>query len=459
MASRVQNMTEGKPLRLILFFALPLMLGNAFQQLYTLVDTMVVGQALGVTALAALGAADWPNWMFLGIIQGFSQGFSIKMAHDFGAKDYEALRRTVAHTTFLAAISALLLLLAGQCLLRPLLVLLQTPDSVIEGALLYLRIMIAGVPVVMAYNVLASVLRALGDSKTPLYAMLLAAGINIVLDLVFVLLFRWGIAGAASATIFAQVCSGLFCFRAIRRIDFLHLSRADFRISRSLCLYLMKLGFPMAFQNGIIAVGGMIVQFVVNGFGVLFIAGFTATNKLYGLLEIAATSFGYAMVTYVGQNLGAGKIKRISQGIRAALVTAIAVSIVIGAAMLLFGKMILGLFLSGTAEEVSTALGIAYHYLTIMSVCLPILYILHVTRSTLQGMGDTLLPMVSGIAEFVMRTGTAIGLPMLIGESGIFYAEVLAWLGADVILVSSCCIRMRQLSRQSFLATDCRSKL
>ncbi len=445
MTSRVQNMTEGKPLRLILFFALPLMLGNAFQQLYTLVDTMVVGQALGVNALAALGAADWPNWMMLGIIQGFSQGFSIKMAHDFGAEDYSGLRQTVANAAVLAAVSAMILLWAGQCLLRPLLGLLQTPDTIMVSALLYLRILFAGIPVVMAYNVLASVLRAFGDSKTPLYAMLLAAGINIALDLLFVLVFHWGIAGAAAATIIAQACSGVFCFRAIRRIEFLSLSRKDFRISRSLCLHLMKLGAPMAFQNGIIAIGGMIVQFVVNGFGVLFIAGFTATNKLYGMLEIAATSFGYAMVTYVGQNLGAGKIRRIRKGMRAALVTAAATSIVIGAAMLLFGKVILSLFLSGTDAEVSTALAIAYHYLSIMSVCLPILYILHVTRSALQGMGDTLLPMVSGIAEFIMRTGTAILLPTLIGENGIFYAEVLAWLGADVILVSSYLIRMRGL--------------
>ncbi|MCD7744709.1 MAG: MATE family efflux transporter [Lachnospiraceae bacterium] len=448
MTSRVQNMTEGKPLRLILFFALPLMIGNAFQQLYTLVDTMVVGQALGVNALAALGAADWTNWMVLGIIQGFSQGFSIKMAHDFGAKDYRELRRTVANAAVLAAVLAVILLFAGQCLLRPLLGLLQTPDSIMGDALLYLRILFAGIPVVMAYNVLASILRAFGDSKTPLYAMLLASGINIALDLVFVLVFHWGIAGAAAATIFAQACSGVFCFRGIRRIEFLSLSRADFRISRSLCLYLMKLGFPMAFQNGVIAIGGMIVQFVVNGYGVLFIAGFTATNKLYGVLEIAATSFGYAMVTYVGQNLGAGKISRISRGMRAALVTAIATSVVIGAAMLLFGKMLLSLFISGTAEEIEAALAIAYHYLAVMSVCLPVLYILHVTRSALQGMGDTLLPMVSGIAEFVMRTGTAILLPLLVGEAGIFYAEVLAWLGADLILIPSYLIRMRRLRRE-----------
>ena len=275
--------------------------------------------------------------------------------------------------------------------------------------------------------------------------MIVAAVINVVLDLVFVLVFHWGIQGAAGATVIAQICSGIFCLFAILRVEVLAFSKEDFRMERSLCVYLMKLGLPMAFQNAIIAVGGMIVQFVVNGFGVLFIAGFTATNKLYGILEVAATSYGYAMVTYVGQNLGAKKVGRISKGMRSALLVAMVTSAVIAGAMLLFAKAILGGFKSGSPEDVTATLGIAYHYLAIMSVFLPVLYVLHVTRSALQGMGDTLLPMVSGIAEFAMRTGTAILLPLLMGEEGIFYAEILAWVGADVILVTSYCYRMKKL--------------
>ena len=436
MAARIQNMTEGKPLKLILAFSLPLMIGNVFQQLYTVVDTMVVGQALGVGALAALGAADWLNWMILGTIQGFTQGFSIKMSHEFGAGDYKRLRKTVANSLLLALVTSVVLLLFSQFFARPILELLQTPDLIIEDSLSYLRIMFAGIPVVMAYNILASILRALGDGKTPLYAMVVAAVINVILDLIFVLGFHWGIMGAAGATVIAQLCSGLFCLFAILRVEVLAFSKEDFRMDSSLCMYLMKLGLPM---------GGMIVQFVVNGFGVLFIAGFTATNKLYGILEVAATSYGYAMVTYVGQNLGAKKIDRISKGMRSALIVAMVTSAVIAAAMLLFGKAILGCFISGAPEDVTATLGIAYHYLAIMSVFLPILYVLHVTRSALQGMGDTILPMASGIAEFIMRTGSAILLPLLLGEEGIFYAEILAWAGADVILVTSYYFRMKKL--------------
>ncbi len=437
MSSRIKNMTEGKPVFLIISFALPLMVGNVFQQLYTVVDTMVVGKALGVGALAALGAADWLNWMMLGTIQGLTQGFGILMAQEFGAGRHERLRKVVGNATVLSALGALLLLIAGQLVARPVLVLLQTPEEIIGNALLYLRIMFLGIPIVMAYNFLATILRSLGDGKTPLHAMIVAALTNIALDLLFVLVFGWGIAGAAVATLIGQLVSSLFCLWHIRKIEMLALKKPDFCMEGYLGKKLLYLGSPMALQGVIISIGGMIVQFVVNGFGVLFIAGFTATNKLYGVLEVAATSYGYAMVTYVGQNLGAGKIDRIRKGVRAALGVATLTSVAIGAAMLLFGKIVLGWFISGTPQEVEQTMQVAYFYLAVMSVCLPILYLLHVTRSAIQGMGNTLLPMVSGIAEFLMRALTAALLPLAVGETGIFFAEVMAWAGADVILVVS----------------------
>lgn len=437
MASNIKNMTDGKPGKLIFAFAIPLMAGNVFQQLYTVVDTMVVGKFLGVQALAALGAADWLNWMMLGIIQGFTQGFGIQMAQDFGAEDFKRLRKTVGNSVLLTLISALLLVLLGQLIARPILQILQTPPEIIRYTLLYTRIMFAGVPIVMAYNLLACILRALGDSKTPLRAMILASLLNIGLDVLFVFVFRWGIAGAAIATLIAQVFSSIFCFRHIRHIEILRLSKEDYHLEGLLSKKLLGLGFPMAFQNAIIAIGGMIVQAVVNTFGVIFIAGFTATNKLYGLLEIAATSYGYAVVTYVGQNLGAGKVKRIRTGTWSAVLLACLTSLGIAAVMILFGRPIVGSFLSGTPEQVAEAMKTAYHYLVIMSVCLPILYVLHVVRSAIQGMGNTFLPMLSGIAEFIMRTGSALLLPGLLGETGIFYAEVLAWLGADMVLIPS----------------------
>lgn len=437
MAVRVKNMTTGKPAKLLLAFSFSLMAGNVFQQLYTVVDTMVVGKVLGVTALAALGASDWLNWLMLGVIQGLTQGFGIRMAQEFGADRQDQLRECVGSAVVLSMLSAVLLAAAGQLAARPVLMLLQTPPEIIEFTLLYLRIMFAGVPIVMLYNLLACILRSLGDGRTPLNAMIVASLTNIVLDCLFVLVFHWGIAGAAAATLIAQAVSSGFCFFYIKRLTILKLTKEDFRLREELTGKLVFLGLPMAFQNGIIAVGGMIVQFVVNTYGVLFIAGFTATNKLYGLLEIAGTSYGYAMVTYVGQNLGAGRMDRIRSGMRSAMGIAMATSVVIAVCMLVFGKGILGLFISGSPEVVEQTMQIAYFYLAVMSVCLPILYVLHVTRSALQGMGNTVLPMLSGVAEFVMRTLSVIVLPILFGETGIFFAEILAWLGADVVLVSS----------------------
>lgn len=446
MASTIKNMTEGKPLSLIVSFALPLMAGNVFQQLYTVVDTMVVGKALGVDALAALGATDWLYWMVLGMIQGITQGFAILMAREFGAQRYENLRSVTGISTVLTAACAVVFLAVSQLAAAPVLNLLNTPAEVMDGALLYLRVMFLGIPIVMAYNLLACILRSLGDGRTPLTAMIVAALTNIALDLLFVLVFRWGIAGAAAASLIAQLFSGAFCFYRLQKIDFMTLKAQHFAVKSSTAVRLMSLGCPMALQNIMIAIGGMIIQSVVNGFGVAFLAGFTATNKLYGVLEIAATSYGYAMITYVGQNLGAGKKERIRHGMRCAIVVAIATSAVIGSMMLLFGRGIVSLFISGTPEEVAEAAKVAYDYLVVMSACLPVLYILHVTRSAVQGMGDTVLPMVSGIAEFIMRTGGVLLLPAILHETGIYAAEVLAWAGADMILIPSYFITLSRVS-------------
>lgn len=440
---RIRSMTEGSPTRLLITFALPLMLGNVFQQLYTVVDTAVVGQGVGVTALAAIGAADWLNWLMLSVVQGFAQGFSILMAQYFGAKDYRQLSQAVGASTTLCAAAAVVMLVLSQGLSQPVLKLLNTPDDIIGDSLLYLRIIFAGIPIVTAYNLLASILRALGDSKTPLYSVVVATVVNIVLDLLFVLVFHWGIAGAAGATMIAQAVSTVYCYINVRRVTILELRRSDFKLTHSMTATLLKLGSPVAMQNAIISAGGMVVQSVVNRYGMLFIAGFTATNKLYGLLEIAATSYGYAVTSFVGQNLGGGLIKRIRKGMRSAAVIALLTSAAIAIAMLLLGKLFLGLFISGSPQEVEASMDIAYRYLAIMSLCLPVLYMLHIYRSALMGLGDTVVPMISGFVEMVMRVGIALLLPLVLAD-GIYYAEVGAWIGAAVLLVTAYFVRMRR---------------
>ncbi len=445
MAERIRDMTKGRPAGLILSFALPLMLGNVFQQLYTLVDTMVVGRFVGVEALAALGAADWLNWLVLGLATGLTQGFGILMAQRFGAEDFSGLRKAVAMSYAMGLICAVLLAAVSLALEKPVLLLMNTPENVLPSALTYISICFCGIPVIMAYNAFSTVLRALGDSRTPLIAMVIASLINIALDLLFVCIFHMGVGGAALATVLAQAFSGLYCFWALRSLPILRFQKGDWAADLPLCGRLLRLSAPMAFQNAIIAVGGLVVQSVVNSFGFIFVAGFTATNKLYGLLELAASAYGFSMATFTGQNLGARKYERIRSCMRVALCMALGTAVLIGLCMLLFGRSILSLFVSGDPVETARVLDVAYTYLRFMAVPLPILYLLHLYRSALQGMGDTVIPMWSGIVELVMRISIALLLPRLIGQMGIYCAEAGAWLGAELILMTTYYIRQRIL--------------
>lgn len=425
------DMTAGKPLKLLVVFALPLMFGNVFQQLYTVVDTAIVGQGVGMDALAALGTVDWFNWMMLGIAQGYTQGFSVRISQKYGERDISGMQKVIGRSASLSIVIAVIGTIMGQAALAPFLVMLRAPNEVIGMATLYSRIIVAGFPAVVFYNYCASVLRAVGDSKTPLKAMMAASVTNIVLDVLAVFVLHWGIAGAAFATVFAQCLAGGICAVKIRRTEELHFGKAEMERDVNLSKNLIYIGTPAAMKNIIIALGGMVVQSIVNGFGMVFIAGFTATNKLYGLLEIAAISYGYAITTYVGQNYGAKNVKRIKSGVRASVVLSVATSVVISTLMFLFGRQITMLFISSDVPELAAAAGnTAYLYLCVMSVCLPILYLLHVFLSALQGMGNTVIPMVSGVIEFVMRVGISIAVGITRFENGIFAAEVVAWTGA-----------------------------
>lgn len=260
------------------------------------------------------------------------------ISQHFGAEDYGKLRKSVAMSIIIAAAIAFIATLVFLPSTKKLLIMLNTPSDVIEDSLSYLRIVFGGIIVITAYNTMSSILRALGNSKTPLIAMAAASIINIVLDILFVIVFRWGVAGAAAATVIAQIFSCIICLLAIRNISVLKIKRKDWALDRPMIIRLVKLGAPMAFQNTIIGVGGVIVQYVINGFGMIFVAGFTAVMKLYGLLELAATSFGFSMATFTGQNLGTKKYTRIREGMNSALKMSISTALVISAVILLLAK-------------------------------------------------------------------------------------------------------------------------
>ena len=432
------NMTRGNPLKLLFTFSLPLMFGNVFQQLYTVVDTAIVGRGVGMTALAALGTVDWLNWLFLGVAQGFTSGFAVRISQNFGRGDIRGMQKVAGQSAFLSVAITVLCVLFGQLLLPVFLTLMRVPLDLQPQGTLYMRIMLAGFPAVMFFNYCSSLLRAVGNSKTPLVAMIVASFVNIVLDCVFVFVLPWGIGGAAVATVIAQVFSGVVCAIKVINTQELHFRKSDWSPVAPLCKDLMSIGAPVAAKNVIIALGGMVVQTIVNGFSLAFIAGFTSTNKLYGLLEIAATSYGYAVTTYVGQNYGAMDLPRIKKGMRDATMLAVVTSLVIAGVMLVFGRQITMIFISREDPVLAADAGnIAYWYLCAMSISLPVLYLLYVYQSGLQGMGNTVVPMVSGMLEFVLRVSLSITIAITGFQYGIFGAEVSAWWGAAIFLMIS----------------------
>ena len=310
---------------------------------------------------------------------------------------------------------------------------------------LYTRILFIGLPVVFFFNYCSAMLRAVGDSKTPLIAMAIASVVNIGLDIVAVFVLKWGVAGAAVATLLAQCLSGGICLVRIFRTPLLRFGKADLMPDRNVSDNLLKIGTPSAVKNTIIALGGMAIITVVNTFGTAFIAGFTSTNKLYGLMEICALSYGFAITTYVGQNYGAGRIDRISAGMKSAFILAVSTAIVIAALMFVFGRSITMLFISteNPADAVQAG-NVAYWYLCIMASWLPVLYTLYLLLSALQGLGDTVRPMLSGIIELCCRVSIAVLVAYLGHAEGIFFAEIAAWTGAVVYLWYHFRKRMKQ---------------
>lgn len=449
--ARVQDMTTGNPTRLILGFALPMLLGNLFQQLYSMVDTIVVGRFVGVNALAAVGATGSIDWMVLGSVIGLTQGFTILVAQSFGAEDYVGLRRAFTMAVYLSAMIAIAITVASFFFTMPLLRLLNTPSDIIDGSRTYIGTIFCGMTVIVFYNLFASVLRAMGDSRTPLVAMIIASLLNIVLDLLFVIVFDMGVLGVAVATVTAQVFSCLYCLWELRRLPLLRVEKSDWVWAPKTLRKLLRLGVPMLLANGITAAGGVVLQLVVNGYGSIFVAGFTTAHKIFGLIEQVGMSLGNAMSTYSGQNKGAGNYGRIREGVRKCCAMTVSAAALLSVVILIFGRSIISAIVTEAQVEV---IQIAYQYLSIMVVCLFMLYLLFLYRSTLQGMGDTFTPMLSGFLELVARIGCAFLLPVFMGYTGVFLAEVMAWVFAIALLIPTYYVRIHRLCPKAVPAPE-----
>jgi putative MATE family efflux protein len=442
---QTKDMTAGNPVKLILIFALPILAGNMLQQLYSLVDSLIIGRLLGVTALTAVSASGWLDWAVLSIPMGLAQGYSIHAAQCYGGKRFADLKRSVAQSYLISIAATIFLEFASQFLLHPVLVWMNSPDETIRMTENYLRIIYAGLPVVMCVNIFSGFLHALGNSRIPLIALACATTVNIVLDWWFVGSLGMGTNGGAYATVLAQVVSAVICFRAVLKIPQLKPEKKDYRPDKKVIRKLVRLGFPIAFQNLIISLGGLILQGVVNAFGFVFMAGYNAAARFQGLIEIAGTALGNAAGTFTGQNFGAGKMDRVREGLRRSAQIGFLLAVSIGLIMVFFGKPLLSLFIREEAGVSDQVMGFGYDFLRIMAAGLPMLYLLFIYRTTLQGLGDTVVPMVSGFVELALRIGAALLLPTVIGYWGVYLAETAAWIGAGIFLMTGCYRRLKMI--------------
>ena len=431
MRTNEKNMTTGSPGKLIITFAIPLMLGNIFQQFYTMADTMIVGQVVGVEALAAVGAGDWLVWLVFGIMTGITQGFSILVAQFYGAREKENLKCAVAKSYIMTALLSVIVLAVSEGAVYHVLLFLQTPDNVIDLTMLYLRLIFAGIPIIAAYNIFAAILRALGNSRSPLIAMTVAALINVGLDLLFVAVFGWGVAGAAVATVIAQGFSALYCLMVLRKIPDIRLEKQDFYRQPAMSLRLLKVATPLAIQNVIISVGGLTVQYVVNGFGFLFVAGFTASNKLYGVLEMAAVSYGYAITTYVGQNLGAKKIERIKKGYHAALVLDLCFAVLAFVVIETLHTQISSLFLG--KDGTALAYQVSGDYMRWLGYFFIFMGIKMATDGVLRGLGIMRPFLVANMVNLAIRLSVALICAPRFGIAFVWLAVPAGWLANFLI--------------------------
>ncbi len=389
------DMTLGSPIKHILKFTLPLLIGNLFQQFYNMVDSIVVGQYVGKDALAAVGSCSSSNFLFFSLGNGLGLGVGVIVAQYFGAKEYKNVRKTIANSYYVLISVSLLVSAIGIIVAPWLLHLLDTPDKIFNDTLVYLRTTCLGLIAISMYNGIAAILRALGDSKTPLIFLIVACVINVVLDLLFVLVFNWAVLGVALATIISQAISAITCYiYAYRKISYFRVNREEKKMDMSIIGRSFKIGIPLALQNGTIAVSCMVLQGVVNGFGENVMAAYTITIRIESIVQQPYSSLAAAMTTFAGQNAGAGQIERIKKGFRQSAVVVLIFSLCLIPLFYIFGSQIAGIFVEDPA-----VIDIAARALRITSLFYFSLGMIYVPRALLNGCGDAAFAVLNGFVE------------------------------------------------------------
>lgn len=427
------DMTKGSPLKIFVLFSIPLLIGNIFQQLYSMVDTIIVGRFVGVEALAAVGSTGSMFFLVNGMIMGLTSGFSILVSQKFGAKDEDGVKKAVASNIKLTAILTIIITAIALILKNPLLLMMNTPDNILNDANTYITIIFAGIFTQTAYNMAAGILRALGDSKTPLYFLIISSILNIVLDLVFIINFKMRVAGAAYATNIAQGVSALLCLAfSYKKFEVLRLKKEDFNVEKDYYKTHLKIAIPMGLQFSVTAVGTIIVQSAVNVFGSNVIASYTASSKILQLVMQPLMSYGVAIATYAGQNLGAKRYDRIVSGMKVMNYITLVTSLIAAAILVFFAKYFVMIFIENPTDEI---IGYTQQVLNYSAVFMIFLGAIFIYRNVLQGMGESFVPMMAGVYELVARSLVVFILPKYIGFAGICLSDPIAWIAASLPLM------------------------
>jgi putative MATE family efflux protein len=441
-----KNLTEGNPAKLILLFTVPLLIGNIFQQFYNIADTFIVGRTIGINALAAVGCTGSIMFLILGFAQGLTAGLSIITAQKFGAGDKNAIKESYFTGIVISMIVTIILTAISTIFARTILEAMNTPAEIIDDAYNFVFIIFLGIIASMFFNFFSNVIRALGDSRTPLIYLVVACILNIVLEFGFILIFKMGVRGAAWATVIAQGVSALLCIWYIKsNLPILKLTKDDLKISKDVFMEHVKMSLPMAFQASIIAIGALVVQFALNNLGAVSVAAYTAAQKIDTIAIQPMMSFGITMATYTAQNYGAKKYERIKEGVRKCILISVTFSISVAIINISAGNFLTAMFVGFDEKEV---ISLSQIYLTSNGIFYFILSLLFIYRYTLQGLGQSFIPTVAGIMELLMRTFAAIMLSKPFGFLGVSLSNPLAWFGACIPLISAYYITIKKIDQE-----------
>ena len=441
------DMTTGNPVKLILLFSIPLLIGNIFQQFYSMVDTIIVGRFIGVEALAAVWTTSSMVFLVNGFVMGLTSGFAVLISQKYGAKDEVGVKEAVASSIILSIIATILVTFISVLSAKPLLTLMNTPSNIMKDASTYIIILYAGNIAIIFYNMMAAILRALGDSKTPLYFLIVSSVLNIILDLVLIINFKMGVAGAAYATVISQGVSAILCvIYTYKRYKILRLKKDDFKVKKKYYRKHLKVGIPMALQFSITSIGIMTVQSAINIFGSTVIASYAASSKVLQLVMQPATTLGVTMATYCGQNIGAKRYDRIKEGVKKCVQISIITSVISAIILIFLGKYFVMMFVSNPDAEI---LSYAQQVLNISAIFFIPLGLIFVYRNALQGIGDSFIPMMAGVYELVARAIVAFTLPKVLEFMGICLADPVAWFAAVIPLAYTYYKREKSFKHES----------